>query len=541
MMIALTVEPESKSPDVETPEPPRKRGEADLSLLEDRFPQWARVTRSTAGLAAALSALFILASFLPLWHTDVWGHLSYGRWIVQNQSVPETEPLLPLLEGVRFIDTAWLSQVAAYLAEERLGVTALQFLFAASITFCTAALSVLAARRTGSNLAGAIAAGTFLFVDYQQLIIARPQLAGMVCFMIVFAMLNSLRWRSAWWFAMPVTFALWANLHGSFPMGLVLIACFVAGRAFDLVRRTGGTKALWRDATLRRRFLLLQLCAAAALLNPYGLQIYLETFRVAFNRNLQDLVDWDPLTLRMSQGKAAAMALLALLVVLRFSPRRVTAAEAFSLALFGLGACYSSRIIVWWAPVVAWSIALHAEAALRKWRRFDSRPPARRSGLSTVAMLGLMWIAFAYSPFGLRVIHGAPKTPEESAARLKRSVSDQTPLAAVKYLNEHPPVGQCFNTYEWGDYLLRAGPKSARWFVNSHAHLAPREVWEDYLRIVGLARDWEGRLDRYGINTIVLERNMSADLVRALKEKPEAWSLEFQDQFTAIFHRKKPI
>jgi hypothetical protein len=156
-------------------------------------------------------------------------------------------------------------------------------------------------------------------------------------------------------------------------------------------------------------------------------------------------------------------------------------------------------------------------------------------------MLGLMWIAFAYSPFGLRVIHGGPKTPEESAARLSRSVSDQTPLSAVTYLNEHPPVGQCFNTYEWGDYLLWAGPKGARWFVNSHAHLAPREVWEDYLRITGLTRDWEARLDRYGVNTIVLERNMSADLVRALKEKPDAWTLEFQDQFTAIFLRKKPI
>ena len=307
-MIALTVETEANSPDVETPEPPRRRGEADLSKLEDRAPEWAKVSRSTAGLAAALSAVFILASYLPLWHTDVWGHLTYGRWIVQNRSLPETEPLLPLSEGMRFVDTAWLSQVASYLAEQRLGVTVLQFLFAASITFCAATLCVLASRRTGSNLAGAIAAGSFLFVDYQQIIIARPQLAGMVCFTVVFAMLCALRWRSWFWLAMPVTFALWANLHGSFPMGLLLIACFVAGRTVDLVRRTGGTKALWSDHTLRRHFLLLQLCAAAVLLNPYGLQLYLETVRVASNHNLQDLVDWDPLTLRMSQGKAAAMA-----------------------------------------------------------------------------------------------------------------------------------------------------------------------------------------------------------------------------------------
>ena len=243
----------------------------------------------------------------------------------------------------------------------------------------------------------------------------------------------------------------------------------------------------------------------------------------------------------MSQGKAAAAALMALAVVFRFSPRRVTAAEALTLTVFGLGACFSSRIIVWWAPVVAYSIAMHGEAALRRWRQMDTRPAAARSGLSTVAMLGVMWIAFAYSPFGMRVIHGAPKTPEEATNRLLRSVSMQTPVAAVKYLNEHPPVGQCFNTYEWGDYLLWAGPKDAKWFVASHAHLVPREVWEDYLRISSLSRDWDSRLDRYGVNTIVLERYTSPDLVRGLKEKSDVWSLEYEDRTTSIFVRKKPV
>ncbi len=540
-MIALTVEPETLPPENEPQLPPRRKGEADLSLLEDRAPDWARVSRSTAGLAAALAMLFALASYLPLWHTDVWGHLSYGRWIAQQGSLPETEPLLPLCEGVRFIDTAWLSQIIGYFAEKTLGVTALQFLFALSITVCAALLCVLAARRSHSNLAGAIAAGTFVFVDYQQLIVARPQLAGLVCFVLVLSMLSAQRWRSIFWIALPATFALWANLHGSFPMGLLLIGCFVLGRAVDVTRRTGQMSALWRDDMLRRHFLVLQLSAVASLANPYGMQLYLETVRVSGNRNLQDLVDWDPLTLRMSQGKAAAMALIALIAAMRFSPRRVSAAEAISLTIFGLGACYSSRIIVWWAPLCALSLAMHAEAALRKWRQVDSRPPARRSGLSTVAMLGMIWICFAYTPFGLRVLHGAPKTEQEAARRLQASVSLQTPIAAARYLREHPPVGQCFNTYEWGDYLLWAGPPGAKWFVNSHAHLVPREVWEDYFRISSGGRDWESRLDRYGVNTVVLERNISADLVRVMKESTGNWKLDYEDAVTAIFVRNRPI
>jgi hypothetical protein len=540
-MIALTVEPESPPPETNSPEPPRRKGEADLSLLEDRAPSWARMSRGAAGLVAGLAVLFLISSLMPLWHTDVWGHLSYGRWMASTEAVPVTEPLLPLCEGQRFVDTAWLSQTIGYLAEQTLGVTALQFLFAACITATASVLAGCVVLRSGSTLAGGIAALAFVIVDYQQLIVARPQHAALVCFAIVVAVLTSPRWRRVYWLLVPATFALWANLHGSFPVGLVLIACFVAGRAVDLVRRTGAFKSLSHDAMLRRHFLLLQLSAAAVLLNPYGLQVYLEAVRVAGNRNLQDLVDWDALTLRMSQGKAAAIALLALIAVLRFSRRRMSAAEAISLTVFGLGAAYSSRILVWWGILAACSLALHTEAALRRWRQTDSRPPAKRTGLSTVAMLGMVWIAFAYSPFGMRLLHGAPKTPEEAARRLERSVGPQTPVAAADYLREHPPTGQCFNTYEWGDYLLWAGPTGAKWFVNSHAHLVPREVWEDYFRISSASKDWDSRLDRYGVNTIVLDRNISADLVRSLKEKTDVWKLEYEDRLAVIFTRKKPI
>ena len=167
--------------------------------------------------------------------------------------------------------------------------------------------------------------------------------------------------------------------------------------------------------------------------------------------------------------------------------------------------------------------------------------PPKRSGLSTVAMLGVMWIAFAYSPFGMRVLHGAAKSPEEAAQRMQRSASIQTPIAASQYLKEHPPVGLSFNTYEWGDYLLWDGPPGAKWFLASHAHLVPREVWEDYFRISAAGADWENKLDRYGVNTVVLDRNVSPELVKAIKEKTTTWKLEFEDRVSAIFVRRKPV
>ena len=60
-----------------------------------------------------------------------------------------------------------------------------------------------------------------------------------------------------------------------------------------------------RDAALWRWFLLTQLAAAAVLMNPYGLGLYLEVLSFAGNSNLQDLVEWDPLNIRMRQGQTA--------------------------------------------------------------------------------------------------------------------------------------------------------------------------------------------------------------------------------------------
>jgi hypothetical protein len=321
-------------------------------------------------------------------------------------------------------------------------------------------------------------------------------------------------------------------------MGLLLIACFAAGRGIDVFLRTGRFRAIWKDRSFRRFLLLIELCAAATLLNPYGLGVYTEVFQVARNRNVRDLIEWDPLTLRMIQGRIAAVAVLLLVAVYRWSPRRITASEVLALSVFGLGACWTSRIIVWWAPIAAFYLALHGAAVFRRFAQGPTLSP--RSGLWTVATIGLVWIAFAYTPLGVRILHG-PRTEEETARRFRRAVSQHTPVEIAEYLRARPPQGLVFNAYEWGDYLLWAGPVDIQCFVTSHVHLIPREVWEDYFRIAGAGVDWDRRLDRYGVNTVIVDHAQRRELIRGLKESPDVWQLAYEDRLGAVFVRKNPI
>jgi hypothetical protein len=506
----------------------------ELPSLEDRVPDEWKLSRRAAGGVTGFGLLFLALAVRPLWHTDVWGHLSYGRWIWTHRQLPATEPLLPLAQGVPFVDTAWLSQVLGYGVMQTLGVAGLQGLAAGLIVAAAGLLFHRTVQRTRSLWFAGLAVGGFLWLDWVQLMVARPQLAGLLCIVVLLHRLTSrsLRWWD--WLLIPVLHAVWANLHGSVAVGLALLGAFTVGRAIDLFRRTGTLRGVGHDQTVRRLLIWLQLSAAATLLNPYGLGLWLELWTFGANPNLRALTEWQPLDPRSPQGMVFLGSVVALIFAYRLSPRRIAAWEPLTLLGLGLATLGSARFVVWWSPVAALLLALHAHAALRRWWpwRADAAP-SPRSGKWTVVTVGVAWIAFAYSPLGLRVLH-------KTEPKLSSAVSTDTPLAAVDWLHKHPPVGQVFNTYEWGDYLQWAGPPDLQLFLNSHAHLVPREVWQHYLNVIDLSAEWQEVLDRYGVNTVIVDKQFREPLIRRLRDHPQ-WRVSYEDQQAAIITRRKAI
>jgi hypothetical protein len=345
-------------------------------------------------------------------------------------------------------------------------------------------------------------------------------------------MLSARRWRAVYWGAIPLTIALWANLHGSFVMGLGLIVCACLGRTIDVWRRTRRLYAPLRDTPVRRLFLLAELAAIAALLNPYGLRLYTEVLTFSENPNLRSLIEWDPLNFRTMQGQLCAATALALAIVYRLSPRRVNAAEVLALVVLGASALWSARMLIWWTPVAAACFTIHAHAA---WRRFfpmgsEAAAPSVRSGKWSVVTVGLAWIFFSYTPFGMAVLHGR-------VLAIKDSVSRDTPVAAVNWLREHPPAGLVFNVYEWGDYLLWAGPPDVKVFLTSQAHLVPPDIWRDYLAVINMSSGWTEAFDRYDVQTLLLDKADRGSLIYSLRENKQ-WKRVFEDDLAVIFTRQ---
>jgi len=521
---------------------------ADVTLLEDKFPEWFQLRASTTGFVFVLSLTFVFFNLLPLSHTDLWGHLSYGRQIVSERAIPQTVPLMPLSEGVPFIDGAWLTQVLGYGAWTVGGRAAMAFLFALSVTLSSGFIMMRVRQKTGSGLFALLAFGLLLWVDWKQLMIVRPQVAGLVMFCGLFSFLTSKKWHGSLWVGVPVLFALWANMHGSFMVGLGLLGAFTIGRAVDLLRRTGKVKMLLRDRWVFRYLLLTELAAVATLVNPYGLALHAEVLSFGQNANLADIIEWKPLSIRMFQGQAAAAVALMLIVFYRFSPRRVSTTELILLAGLGVGALWTSRMILWWAPVAAYFVALHGHSIYRRWRQAEpATEPPRTASLWTVVSLGIAFLAFEISHMGNVTVDLATGKTEKARDRMNKvAVSDMTPVLVVdKYLNKvyggkNPPTGLVFNTYEMGDYLTFAGPRNMKLFLNSHAHLVPTDVWKAYMGISEFGRDWESELARYGVNMVIMD-NITRKSSQTFFYESGKWNLDYQDATVTVYVRKIPI
>src|SRR5205807_541644 len=77
--------------------------------------------------------------------------------------------------------------------------------------------------------AAACAACVFAFFGLWQLLIIRPQTLSLLLFVVLLNLLDGAG-RRRWLLAFPpLVMALWVNLHGGFPIGLVLLGAWALG------------------------------------------------------------------------------------------------------------------------------------------------------------------------------------------------------------------------------------------------------------------------------------------------------------------------
>jgi len=348
------------------------------------------LSRWSLAAVVTLAVVFLAASVTPLNHTDLWGHLYFGRWIVEHGRLPPSDPFRPGVGVEPFLNVPWLAQVLGYLAVNTLGLEGLVLGQAVLVTLSAAGV-MLAVRGRGvpAGWATAAAAASYLLALPVEGTI-RPQLFGVVAFSATLwaaARLPVRRHPLLW---LPPLFALWANVHGSFPMGLAVLACLAVSETWEARAAHRTLLAACREKAVRRAWLALVASVAGACLNPCGPYLLLAVAGFAGNGNLEGISEWRPMVLGSLSGVLFFGSLLVTALLLRLSPRRISLLEILLFLLLATASLSAIRMMAWWAIVWPWIVAPHAAAVWLLYRR--TRPAeAPAPGQTVVPRLRGCW------------------------------------------------------------------------------------------------------------------------------------------------------
>lgn len=401
--------------------------------LSSRGLSWPLLVAAAGFLMAINPTLLIDA--------DTYWHVATGRWIFDHLAVPEADPFSHTMRGAPWVAHEWLSEVLLAGAYRFFGWSGPVALAAGAygVTLAMLCRHLLRHLEPVHALGLAVLAAGLI----QDHLLARPHALAypaIAAWGIALVRAREAGAAPAWYWALLMTF--WANLHGSFVLGLGLAGFF----AIEAV--VAAPAAERRQALLDwGRFILLALLAA--LLTPHGwggLAFALKFHGMEYSMKVigewrsPDFHQFQPLELGLMVG-----ALAVLLRGLRLPTPRV---------LLVLGLLHLALVHARHTEILGIVVPLAVAPALgAQWRSAPGEGRAAAMDRWFVALAAPARIPAIL--LTLSLLAGAACLVAQSGAL--RPAKAITPEAAVQAAQAAASGGQVLNSYHFGGYLIFSG------------------------------------------------------------------------------------
>ncbi len=492
-----------------------------------KFSTWLPTNNWVRFLFAPI-LVFIATSVDRNYQTDFWHHLARGQAMAEQGRLVNQDLFTYTVAGVSFQDANWLTQLIYHYVFQAGGLPLVQLANSFVLTIVMAVVVALCLLSSRSFMASA-AMGIFAFLGLWQLLIIRPQTFSLLLFVLIYTMLELAQRRRSWLVLPPLLMALWANMHGGFPIGLVLVGSYVLAALWDSWQLRG--KDFWRNGKLWCFALCLLACLSATLINPYGWRVYEYVGVTSSVANARRIDEWLPPGLQLFAGKVWVASVLLILFLFALPGRRPRATEVSLVLCFLPLSCGSIRMVAWWLLIIAPIAAGLIMENVRGFFTFEEKPETpTRSAAITVLVLAIVAVSCVpvleeYNP----VLNWLGRT--------KRTEDDLYRLASK--LKQEEGKGRIFSRFEWGEYFGWSLAPQYKIFMDGRIEIYPDDVWQDFSAITRGRADWEKVLDRYGVDYLVLDSSgFNADLILQVRES-DLWE-EMAASGNAILFRKRP-
>ncbi|NMB69389.1 MAG: hypothetical protein GYA20_11580 [Chloroflexi bacterium] len=486
-------------------------------------------------MVLVLLLVFLMAARTPL-DTDLWWHLRAGETTLKSGYPILTDTLSFTRYGDAWINHSWLSQVVLALIFRVGGYLGLSLTVALT---AAASMAILYRQMAGPALFRA-------FIVLLATVVAavvwspRPQIFSLLFLAVCSLLLDDYRryGKNRLWLLPPI-FVLWSNLHGGYPLGLMVMGAYFAGEIVDSLFADAGQRQVhWRR--LKTLLLLLVACSLAVAINPNGAAMWRIPFQTVGVGILQSAIpEWASPDFHDLVQQPFLWLLLLTVAGFALSGRRAAGADWISVVIFAASGLMARRNFGPFAMIAAPILSRHLWDAVDAFRQAHpgvftsrtgsvSRRPApaflkKAINLTLVALIGFIAIVKLF-------VVSQPQFVRAYEANV-------FPVQAVEWLKAHPepaaaPAGNLFNAYAWGGYLTWAYPELPV-FVDGRTDLFGDEIISQWLTVVEGGEGWRDILNRWDINVVMVEPDRPATALLV----ENGWRQVYADSTAVILRR----
>jgi MFS family permease len=459
----------------------------------------------------SLTSVYYLANApILVGHYDLGWHLAAGDLIRQQGGVPFHDPWSFTAGDRQWFNLSWLWDVIASVLFQYSGFTGLLLFAVVWGAIITGYLAALGLRSGASQLAVCISVLSACllypaFSAYPNIYLTASPNATTMLFSVVFygECLRQTKSR----FLLPAVMILWANMHGGFLLGIVIVGAFAS------------VALLRRDWTNFRIYSFVGVgCFGATFINPLGWHIYEGLTTVLGHFSQAYISEWWPYYRNITiPGSIPALIYILAFVALelRYRDSCPTEARLLSWLLLFLG-IYQFRYMSFFFLFSTVPMALHLDRVLPKQA---SNLGAQRAllGVGTIAACALPLIYLQIDPAG--------------------GIAQMLPEQDVSYLQTHFPHARLLNHWNYGGTLIFRNRGAIPVFVDGRAATAyPDDLLRDYFKIGQVEVDeaaWDMVLAKYQIDTVLWVK--AHEELRRFLVKERGWKESYTGSYVSIY------
>lgn len=464
-------------------------------------------------------AFFFFLVFFIFWargviflDPDFGWHLRMGNLILSS-GIPETDPFSYTMPSFSYVDHEWLTNILIAWFYPKIGFFGLAGIFAVlALGSLFLSLKILKFGKLNETSLWFLEPTFFLLAAAAVLpfVGVRPQIISwffLALFLKIFY--DKSLWKKWHWFLL-ILLILWSNLHGGFPLGLLVIFFLALG------------ESLLKKKLEREKLLIIFLGGLGTLINPYGIRLWGEIWQTISDTSLRwTIAEWQP---SLFDFNPAFLFLIVISSVLIYRFRRKLNGEQILLYLFFFFQAISSlRHQPLWVitslPIITQVISLLSKEVKKI-----------KFGAERFNNFFYLVFWFAVIVFSLTLFLNL------NEARFFREKSFY-PAEAVNFLKSNPSGGEIFSDYGWGGYLIWKLPEK-KVFIDGRMpswrgkERPPNEsnyAMRDYSDILGGKVSYEQIFSGYRIKTVLWPQ-----------PRPESFLEKLDKKFIEVFLKKEP-